>query len=200
MRHACPDPPLASAGVVLRHPAADDIPWITAACATHLAKAASLSTSSSAVKTAALSSESETGDAGSSTASFPVLGGSSSSRRRSHHRSARVASHETRQAHSAPAIPSATDLRLAFYPDALYLLVSLDPDEADPVTGRVRERIAPTGGIDDVVRRRGDIADRDPGGVVVEGSEGLHVCHSAPQVIDRPRPSVPSDRPGNICS
>jgi proteasome lid subunit RPN8/RPN11 len=36
----------------------------------------------------------------------------------------------------SPAIPSATDLRLAFYPDALYLLVSLDPDEADPVTGR----------------------------------------------------------------
>ncbi len=35
----------------------------------------------------------------------------------------------------SPAIPSATDLRLAFYPDALYLLVSLDPEEADPATG-----------------------------------------------------------------
>ncbi len=34
-----------------------------------------------------------------------------------------------------PAVPSPTDLRLAFYPDALYLLVSLDPAEADPVTG-----------------------------------------------------------------
>jgi proteasome lid subunit RPN8/RPN11 len=36
----------------------------------------------------------------------------------------------------SPAIPSATDLRLAFYPDALYLLVSLDPAEADPASGR----------------------------------------------------------------
>ena len=35
----------------------------------------------------------------------------------------------------SPAIPSATDLRLAFYPDALYLLVSLDPAEADPASG-----------------------------------------------------------------
>jgi [CysO sulfur-carrier protein]-S-L-cysteine hydrolase len=34
-----------------------------------------------------------------------------------------------------PAIPSATDRRLAFYPDALYLLVSLAPEEADPATG-----------------------------------------------------------------
>ena len=31
--------------------------------------------------------------------------------------------------------PSATDLRLAFYPDALYILVSLADSEADPVTG-----------------------------------------------------------------
>jgi [CysO sulfur-carrier protein]-S-L-cysteine hydrolase len=35
----------------------------------------------------------------------------------------------------SPAVPSATDLRLAFYPDALYVLVSLDPSEADPATG-----------------------------------------------------------------
>lgn len=35
----------------------------------------------------------------------------------------------------SPAVPSATDLRLAFYPDALYILVSLDEDEADPATG-----------------------------------------------------------------
>ncbi len=34
-----------------------------------------------------------------------------------------------------PARPSPTDIGLAFYPDALYLLVSLSPDEADPVTG-----------------------------------------------------------------
>ena len=34
-----------------------------------------------------------------------------------------------------PAVPSPTDVGLAFYPDALYLLVSLSEDEADPVTG-----------------------------------------------------------------
>lgn len=34
-----------------------------------------------------------------------------------------------------PARPSPTDIRQAFYPDALYLLVSLDPAEADPQTG-----------------------------------------------------------------
>ena len=31
--------------------------------------------------------------------------------------------------------PSPTDVGLAFYPDALYLLVSLDADEADPASG-----------------------------------------------------------------
>jgi proteasome lid subunit RPN8/RPN11 len=35
----------------------------------------------------------------------------------------------------SPAVPSPTDLGLAFYPDSLYLLVSLDPDEADAATG-----------------------------------------------------------------
>lgn len=35
----------------------------------------------------------------------------------------------------SPARPSPTDIGLAFYPDALYVLVSLSPDEADPVTG-----------------------------------------------------------------
>lgn len=35
---------------------------------------------------------------------------------------------------ASPARPSPTDIGLAFYPDALYLLVSLHPDEADPVT------------------------------------------------------------------
>ena len=35
-----------------------------------------------------------------------------------------------------PAVPSPTDVGLAFYPDALYLLVSLSDDEADPATGR----------------------------------------------------------------
>ena len=33
-----------------------------------------------------------------------------------------------------PAAPSPTDVGLAFYPDALYLLVSLDEDQADPET------------------------------------------------------------------
>jgi proteasome lid subunit RPN8/RPN11 len=35
-----------------------------------------------------------------------------------------------------PAVPSPTDVGLAFYPDALYLLVSLSADEADPVSGQ----------------------------------------------------------------
>ena len=36
---------------------------------------------------------------------------------------------------ASPARPSPTDVRQAFYPDALYLIVSLRPEEADPVTG-----------------------------------------------------------------
>jgi proteasome lid subunit RPN8/RPN11 len=35
----------------------------------------------------------------------------------------------------SPAKPSPTDIGLAFYPDALYVLVSLAPEEADPATG-----------------------------------------------------------------
>jgi len=35
----------------------------------------------------------------------------------------------------SPARPSPTDVGLAFYPDALYILVSLAEAEADPVTG-----------------------------------------------------------------
>lgn len=35
----------------------------------------------------------------------------------------------------SPARPSPTDIGRAFYPDALYVLVSLAPDEADPATG-----------------------------------------------------------------
>ncbi len=35
----------------------------------------------------------------------------------------------------SPAVPSPTDVGLAFYPDALYILVSLSPGEADPATG-----------------------------------------------------------------
>ena len=35
----------------------------------------------------------------------------------------------------SPARPSSTDVGLAFYPDALYLLVSLSEAEADPTTG-----------------------------------------------------------------
>lgn len=35
----------------------------------------------------------------------------------------------------SPARPSPTDIGLAFYPDALYVLVSLSQEEADPTTG-----------------------------------------------------------------
>jgi proteasome lid subunit RPN8/RPN11 len=35
----------------------------------------------------------------------------------------------------SPARPSPTDIAAAFYPDALYVLVSLSRDEADPETG-----------------------------------------------------------------
>lgn len=35
----------------------------------------------------------------------------------------------------SPAVPSPTDIGLALYPDALYVLVSLSEDEADPLTG-----------------------------------------------------------------
>ena len=35
----------------------------------------------------------------------------------------------------SPARPSPTDIGLAFYPDALYVLVSLAETEADPITG-----------------------------------------------------------------
>jgi [CysO sulfur-carrier protein]-S-L-cysteine hydrolase len=34
-----------------------------------------------------------------------------------------------------PAVPSPTDIGLAFYPDSLYLLVSLADDEADAASG-----------------------------------------------------------------
>lgn len=36
---------------------------------------------------------------------------------------------------ASPARPSPTDLRESHYPEALYVLVSLDPAEADPTTG-----------------------------------------------------------------
>jgi proteasome lid subunit RPN8/RPN11 len=36
---------------------------------------------------------------------------------------------------ASPARPSPTDLRQALYPDALYILASLAPEEADPATG-----------------------------------------------------------------
>jgi proteasome lid subunit RPN8/RPN11 len=35
----------------------------------------------------------------------------------------------------SPAVPSLTDIGVAQYPDALYVLVSLSEDEADPVSG-----------------------------------------------------------------
>ena len=37
---------------------------------------------------------------------------------------------------ASPAVPSPTDIGLAYYPEALHLLVSLARDQADPVTGR----------------------------------------------------------------
>ena len=36
----------------------------------------------------------------------------------------------------SPAVPSPTDVGLAFYPDALYLLVTLAEDQAEPATGQ----------------------------------------------------------------
>ena len=36
---------------------------------------------------------------------------------------------------ASPARPSPTDVRQSFYPEAIYLLVSFDPAEADPRTG-----------------------------------------------------------------
>jgi proteasome lid subunit RPN8/RPN11 len=36
---------------------------------------------------------------------------------------------------ASPAVPSPTDVGLAFYPDALYILVSLAAAEADPTSG-----------------------------------------------------------------
>jgi proteasome lid subunit RPN8/RPN11 len=35
-----------------------------------------------------------------------------------------------------PAVPSPTDIGLAFYPDCLYLLVTLAEDQAEPATGQ----------------------------------------------------------------
>jgi [CysO sulfur-carrier protein]-S-L-cysteine hydrolase len=56
---------------------------------------------------------------------------------------------------ASPARPSPTDLRLALYPDALYLLVSLDPGEADPATGAasVRAWRVVDGGVHEVALR-----------------------------------------------
>jgi len=56
---------------------------------------------------------------------------------------------------ASPARPSPTDLRQSFYPDALYLLVSLDPVEADPTTGveSVRAWRIVDGGVHEVALR-----------------------------------------------
>ena len=40
----------------------------------------------------------------------------------------------------SPAVPSPTDVGLAFYPDALYVLVSLADDQADALTGALSLR------------------------------------------------------------
>ncbi len=54
-----------------------------------------------------------------------------------------------------PAVPSPTDVGLAFYPDALYLLVSLSATERDPVTGApsVRAWRIVAGAVDEVTLR-----------------------------------------------
>jgi proteasome lid subunit RPN8/RPN11 len=56
---------------------------------------------------------------------------------------------------ASPARPSPTDLRESHYPDALYLLVSLDPREADPSTGAdsVRAWRIVAGGVHEVALR-----------------------------------------------
>jgi proteasome lid subunit RPN8/RPN11 len=56
---------------------------------------------------------------------------------------------------ASPARPSPTDLRQSHYPDALYLLVSLDPAEADPTTGAesVRAWRIVDGGVHEVALR-----------------------------------------------
>jgi proteasome lid subunit RPN8/RPN11 len=61
----------------------------------------------------------------------------------------------------SPARPSPTDVGLAFYPDALYVLVSLAPDQADPATGAesVRAWRIVDGAVFEVVLE----AEADPG-------------------------------------
>jgi [CysO sulfur-carrier protein]-S-L-cysteine hydrolase len=56
---------------------------------------------------------------------------------------------------ASPARPSPTDLRQALYPEALYLLVSLDAAEADPATGApsVRAWRIADGGVHEVALR-----------------------------------------------
>jgi proteasome lid subunit RPN8/RPN11 len=56
---------------------------------------------------------------------------------------------------ASPARPSPTDLRQSFYPDALYLLVSLDLGEAAPVSGApsVRAWRIVEGGVHEVAIR-----------------------------------------------
>jgi [CysO sulfur-carrier protein]-S-L-cysteine hydrolase len=56
---------------------------------------------------------------------------------------------------ASPAVPSPTDVGLAFYPDALYILVSLAPAEADPTTGEpsVRAWRIVDGGVREVAVR-----------------------------------------------
>jgi proteasome lid subunit RPN8/RPN11 len=56
---------------------------------------------------------------------------------------------------ASPARPSPTDLRQSHYPDALYLLVSLAPAEADPISGAesVRAWRIVDGGVHEVALR-----------------------------------------------
>jgi [CysO sulfur-carrier protein]-S-L-cysteine hydrolase len=66
----------------------------------------------------------------------------------------------------SPAVPSPTDIAIATYPDALYLLVSLSEDEADPVTKApsIRAWRIVEGAVYEVGLRSSDVTPSAPGG------------------------------------
>lgn len=72
-----------------------------------------------------------------------------------------------------PAVPSPTDIGLAFYPEALYLLVSLDPAEADVATGEpgVRAWRIVDGEVHEVALEHGQDADAAAGTDVTVGTD-----------------------------
>lgn len=62
---------------------------------------------------------------------------------------------------ASPARPSPTDVRQSFYPEAIYLLVSLDPAEADPITGA--ESVRAWRIVDGTVHEVSLLGDLEPG-------------------------------------